>query len=525
MLRTINILFCVLSIFSSVFAQQSKLSIRNSSKDRTDANIKIRSVEQLYNTAKNAFYSSDYVLVDSLIPLLELKVNNSDKKGSGMLWELKGRRLEKKGEYDQAVNCYQKALQLYIEIKDKSLEIPMYNLMGVVYAESKFYKAAEKYFRTGLNLAKQNNERKESAILETNLGGLFMESRKLDSAKKYLERGLLSNLAINNFDRVSSTYSSLGALHFMRGDTGIAISYVKNAQEFAAKDSSLTMLAASNLQLGKIYFAIKNYKESIPYLLESIELAEKSQDKRIMMVGYLNLGKSYYGTGDYKKAYDFVSIGEKLEDELLGGEKENLLQKLKDKYEAEITEKENEKLTLELESKSKQYIYIIIAALILLILIVVIIISLGLRNRANKYKLEIQKERLKVKDLLVAQKQGKIKELKASIQETNMNAESLSVENTPVMISRLIEEKNWAQFMIEFKLNYGSFVEKLTGRHPELTSKDLRILALIKLNLIDKEIADILNIEYASFRKSKSRLKKKLDLPLETSVTDYIVSI
>ncbi|MBS1604664.1 MAG: hypothetical protein JST42_18505, partial [Bacteroidetes bacterium] len=59
----------------------------------------------------------------------------------------------------------------------------------------------------------------------------------------------------------------------------------------------------------------------------------------------------------------------------------------------------------------------------------------------------------------------------------------------------------------------------------ELTGNDLRLLSLIKLNLTSGDIATLLGISQDSLRVSRYRLKKKLNLGAEESLTAFIQSV
>ena len=93
------------------------------------------------------------------------------------------------------------------------------------------------------------------------------------------------------------------------------------------------------------------------------------------------------------------------------------------------------------------------------------------------------------------------------------------------LIKNLSKTKDWAFFLEKFEVIHPLFFQKMIEKHPKLTPNDLKIVALLRLNVADKKIADLLSIEYSSFRKSKSRLKKKLDIEEEVSVATYILSI
>lgn len=57
-----------------------------------------------------------------------------------------------------------------------------------------------------------------------------------------------------------------------------------------------------------------------------------------------------------------------------------------------------------------------------------------------------------------------------------------------------------------------SFFDLLTGRFPSLSQTEIRLTALVKLNLGNKEIATLLNIESKSVHMARYRLRKRLNL-------------
>ena len=69
------------------------------------------------------------------------------------------------------------------------------------------------------------------------------------------------------------------------------------------------------------------------------------------------------------------------------------------------------------------------------------------------------------------------------------------------------------------------FFDKLKSKHPGLTSNDLRLCAYLRLNFTSKEIAPLLNISVKSVEIKRYRLRKKMELPHELNLTDYIISL
>lgn len=87
------------------------------------------------------------------------------------------------------------------------------------------------------------------------------------------------------------------------------------------------------------------------------------------------------------------------------------------------------------------------------------------------------------------------------------------------------EEDNWKMFKEAFKNADKEFFGKIKSKHPELTSNDLRLCAYLRLNLSSKEIAPLINISVKSVEIKRYRLRKKMGLPREINLTDYIMEL
>ncbi|HCD52308.1 MAG TPA: hypothetical protein DEQ34_07670 [Balneolaceae bacterium] len=67
--------------------------------------------------------------------------------------------------------------------------------------------------------------------------------------------------------------------------------------------------------------------------------------------------------------------------------------------------------------------------------------------------------------------------------------------------------------------------ESISSAYPQLTILDKRLLVLIKFGFSNKEIAQHLFIEPDSVKRSKVRLKKRMDLPKEQSIEEALTAI
>lgn len=97
-------------------------------------------------------------------------------------------------------------------------------------------------------------------------------------------------------------------------------------------------------------------------------------------------------------------------------------------------------------------------------------------------------------------------------------------------ITRVIEsdiqlDDNWEQFENFFDQVHENFFKRLRKKYPELTPKDQKLCAYLRMNLTTKEIAPLLNISVRGVEISRYRLRKKLGLSSDINLVGFILGV
>lgn len=90
---------------------------------------------------------------------------------------------------------------------------------------------------------------------------------------------------------------------------------------------------------------------------------------------------------------------------------------------------------------------------------------------------------------------------------------------------QLSHEDDWEVFEQNFNQVHEAFFQKLIARFPNLTPGDLKLAACLKMNLTSKEIAPLLNISLRGVENKRYRLRKKLDLPNDENLTEFMLHL
>lgn len=130
-------------------------------------------------------------------------------------------------------------------------------------------------------------------------------------------------------------------------------------------------------------------------------------------------------------------------------------------------------------------------------------------------KIDLQNRQLLTSALQMQKKDEIIKNISQEVSNISKKPVALSSPSLKA-IKSLIEnhqttESYWDSFKEHFENIHPNFFEKLKIEHPELTNNEIRLSAYLKLNLTNKEIAVLQNIEPSSVKRAKIRLKQKLN--------------
>lgn len=86
------------------------------------------------------------------------------------------------------------------------------------------------------------------------------------------------------------------------------------------------------------------------------------------------------------------------------------------------------------------------------------------------------------------------------------------------------QDEYWTEFIRFFSLVYPEFIPSLRSEFPELSHYELKICVLIKLNLTQQDIREILNISIESVRKARYRLYKKMGLSSDQELVVFLLT-
>ena len=88
-----------------------------------------------------------------------------------------------------------------------------------------------------------------------------------------------------------------------------------------------------------------------------------------------------------------------------------------------------------------------------------------------------------------------------------------------------LNKNEWQSFEKNLMQSHEDFVHKFTLKYPLLTPKDIKLSIYLKMNLSSKEIAPLLNISFRGVELHRYRLRKKLNLRPDESLSKFMINV
>ena len=150
-----------------------------------------------------------------------------------------------------------------------------------------------------------------------------------------------------------------------------------------------------------------------------------------------------------------------------------------------------------------------------------------LQNEKLAQEVLLKKKELANTSMHLMEKADTLTKIKEKVSRLNADANQ---DNNIKSITDLIKDAekinaNWDVFAAHFDELNDDFLNKLKKQYPQLTNSDLKVCAYIKLNLSTKEIAQLLNITVRGVEVSRYRIRKKMHLPTEQSLSTFFNQI
>ena len=398
--------------------------------------------------------------------------------------------LYKAGEYGLCHRQLQKVIRL---LKTQTLQSPVYyvyNTMGLACYKLNQFDSAIYWYRTALPFTIQQKDTVWQGIVTGNIGDVLFKEKKYDSAKYFL----LQEYEIANHSTVEKKSACNSLLKVAR------ILVVQSKP-----DSALLLI-----------------KQAAPVVFDYVEANNRNL--------YITKSEVYKAAGRSDSAAVYLALFQHLEDSV----KEKQLFCRADVTRIRLNYENAQYVITQIQRERKheremQFIIWVAFAIALLIAFVFYRQRLILSNLEKKLLLQQKRtaeqaaaaarEQLSQFTDYIIEKNKLIESLQQQLQEQNQTVHEELVTQT------ILTDDDWTRFKGLFEKVYPSFFDTLQTNVPRITPAELRLAALMLLKLETKNMAAMLGVSVDSARKSKSRLRQRLNIDVQGDFKDYIQTI
>ena len=92
-----------------------------------------------------------------------------------------------------------------------------------------------------------------------------------------------------------------------------------------------------------------------------------------------------------------------------------------------------------------------------------------------------------------------------------------------LMEETLNDQADWVLFESYFNSAHQNFMDRLRQQYVDITTGDLRICCLLRMNMSTKEIASLMNVSVRAIELRRYRLRKRLGLEGDTNLVDFLM--
>lgn len=464
-------------------------------------------------------------------------------------------------QYDE-IGLFYKAIERYLDVvvyyetRKDSLKIAATQLsLGTAYMISEDNERAEEYMLQALSYFQRANQTEHIAGCYSNLAALYSRNDDLVREKEYLEKALELFEQIEAFGPYMGAINNLAIYYERIGQHEMAVEYLKKAAKGWEQLGDVQWLTLAELNLANNLIKLGQL-DSARYYLDKGKAASVTIGSKILLVQAYDYESRYFEAlnqpgkalstyRQYVDLHDSLLDLEMQEDRILAEVK---YETAKVENDLQVRDQELALAKVEHELMEFQQKMALLAIVFVLLLSFVLYKRQGLKRKndqlihqANIDKYENEQRILEYANneksrqltsytMQLIQQKERIRALLNEINALKDSSDNDETERTLASLKKRIEKQenlsqNWEEFSLYFESVHKDFFKILKQRFPNLTNKELRLCAFLRMNLSTKEIAELLNLSQKAIETARYRLRKKMELESSVNVVDFIISV
>ena len=453
----------------------------------------------------------------------------------------------KLGDFAKAMESYQKAMEVFRKINDENSVSDCLNNIGNLYLDNGDPFRALEYYRQSLAINEKAKDEYRLIIRYKNLAGAYTELKDYENARLYLEDAL--KLAEKSGDKsfLASCNMLFGKLHEAKKDYIIASAFFRKSVGLYAEIGAKPEQSEALVELANAMLNQKSVKEAIQLAGEALKIAEATGSLKGRMEASLCLAGCYEKDGNPSQAYLYLSRASALKDSIYTVEKYRTIEEVEAGFARSELKKENETLLqnsiLQKQAISTRNIILVLLAISLILGAALLWLIYKQRREArletgnikkqSEQKIEQLNEDLTIKEreltsktIFINQKNQILEKLIDELDELKKSEVSAqSIQHLQLQLKQELSPNAWKEFETQFNEVHPGFQGRLLTGYPGLTPAERRLCSFIRLDMNTREISSLSGQSIKSIEVARTRIRKKLNIPHEHNLANFIASI
>ena len=512
------------------FQAIEKTDINEISYDLYEINFKIGEVYYLAKEYENSFkFLAKSLVIYDLLPINERR-NKFIKKPPWVL-VLLGNVYYRFGKYVRSEKIFKEAIinfNLYEEEVEKNFGLNTTDdSLGTLSTVQYDFDQAEIYFKRSLE--RRINYGKESDIIFSYymLMDLYFKSNKIELGLEYLRLAeeLFKKNKTNAKTEIqlfySQTISAYASYLRSKGEILKALELYYKAKKIILNYSEL-YLQDVNFLIAECLYDLKEYNQAKEMILENLN--SNFHNVQYKINNYQLLLRTYSAQKRFK---DLLSVNDSLKYYLL--EQTKISSIGFNDLESQLIISEKQKELNENKIQYNKYRYLFIIFVLSFVAVITILLYHYNYQKEKNSRLDLEKKQimneLDSKNRELVSKANFIMQRNEFLINLKSKTNKISSNNIKKEITSVINaEKSYEEFDKIFTQVYPEFYEKLKSKH-DLSQTYLRLVAYIKMNQNNNEIATLCGISIRTVEQQRYRLSKNLNLKDDQDLNSYILDV
>ena len=489
----------------------------------------------------NGNYSNAIDLLNKNVKIYKTKFKDSS--GLAITYDLIGSINMYMGNYNIALHETLKSLTILDKIDDEIRKADALNHLAAIEFHLQNFEKSLEYNETALSIYRKNQDRYYEAQALNDIGNTYYYLNQYDKALQMLNESLKISEDMSIMILEATALNNLGKTYERLKDYRRSESYLKKSLSILENTDNRNKIVEVLNDLAQVYNSQNTPMVSLQVLNRSIGLAKEIGVKENLRTAYQRRSEAYEKLGEIDKAFLDYKNFKLMTDSIFNTTKSNQIEEMRtiyetEKKEVEIALQQEEIKTLNAQKIADRLQKGLYAGGMASALAVSGLLFFGFRQRIKKnriarekqeaiYQKEIEhkQKELASQTLHLVQKNTFIQELMENLENIKNSPEKFKMEFRRIVMLLKKEnasDKDWEVFKSYFADVHNDFDQKLKTIYPDISEKEIRLAAFLRMNLTTKEIAATLNVLPDSILKSKYRLKKKLGLDKDTDLNQFL---